>query len=85
VSANAFAFSEYRKATDSGWRAALPFFRRAAEAGHPQALGALGDYYDRGLAGLQQDDAEAARWWRLAAAAGDEQSAAFLRRAEEQE
>lgn len=49
---------------------ALPLFRQAAEAGHPQALGALGWYYENGYY-VARDIARAADYYRQAADRGD--------------
>jgi TPR repeat protein len=48
------------------YREASHWFRRAAEAGHPIAMGYLGYLYDRGL-GVEKDDEEAVKWYRRAA------------------
>jgi hypothetical protein len=48
---------------------AVAFVQRAAEAGHPEAMGDLGGRYERGD-GVPANDFEAVRWHRRAAAAG---------------
>ena len=51
--------------------ARLAELKRKANAGDPEAQFVLGaGYYDRGLPGLGQDDAEALRWLRQSAGAG---------------
>ena len=58
--------SFYREAN-----ARLAELRSKASAGDPEAQFVLGaGYYDKGLPGLEQDDAEALRWLRQSASAG---------------
>jgi hypothetical protein len=78
VAQNAYAYYLLSRRTDADLRAALPYFRRAAAAGHPQALGVLGDYYDQGIGGVAPDPREAAAWWKRAAKVGDTESAERL-------
>lgn len=42
----------------------------AAEDGDEEALGAMGDWYEKGSSGLTKDEAEAAKWRRRAAEQG---------------
>jgi TPR repeat protein len=49
----------------------------AADQGHAQAQGALGNAYAEGI-GVQQDDAEAVRWVRMAADQGNAQAQKVL-------
>ena len=49
--------------------AAAPWYRKAAEAGHPGAQNLLGYHYERGY-GVPRDPTEGARWYRKAAAQG---------------
>jgi TPR repeat protein len=56
--------------TDAGYLAAEPFYRKAAQAGHPAAQYQLGYLLENGL-GVMQDLQKAAVWYRRAAQAGD--------------
>lgn len=50
--------------------AALVAMRRAAAAGHPEAIAELGSFHLHGLAGLAKDPVEAMRWYEKAAGLG---------------
>ena len=55
-------------------RASLPELMRLAEAGHPLAMGLVGNAYDLGLAGVTKDEVRASEWYRRGAMAGDSRS-----------
>lgn len=50
---------------------AIELFRKAADAGYPEAMGSLGICYATGD-GVAQDDYEAFRWFQLAAEKGEQ-------------
>ena len=58
-------------------RAAVEFFRAAAERGHARSQGALGVFLMAGL-GCSVDAREGMKWLRAAAKQGDEQTVAVL-------
>jgi TPR repeat protein len=49
----------------------IDLYREAAVLGHPRALFQLGNFYHKGVMGLEQNDEEALKYWEKAAEGGD--------------
>ena len=64
-------FGPAAKDEDEDWKTSFRWMKRAAEAGHVEAMNALSKYYARGI-GVPKDAAKAAEWRKRAKAAGYE-------------
>ena len=60
----------YGQGVAQDYAKAFQTFTRAAEMGHPEAMTMIGFYYDRGLGGVERNDAMAVVWYRRAAESG---------------
>lgn len=66
-----------RERIEQDYKKALYWYKKAADKGHPRAMGAIAVLYANGT-GVNTNNDTANKWWRQAAAKGDDGSITFL-------